>query len=346
MFSALMADYLPFLSTVALVVAALGLAHWWLIRRTAARGAESQLPRQLLMLLLTLFGLILALLTYPLTESTRNQILSLLGIVLTAVIALSSTSFIANAMAGLMLRVVRTFRPGDFIRIGPAFGRVTQRGLFHTEIQTEDRDLSVLPNLYLVTNPMTVVHGDGTIVSTELSLGYDLAHDRLEPLLRQAAEKTGLEDPFVQVRELGDHAVTYRVAGFLADVRQLLSVRSSLRWHILDELHGNGIEIVSPGFVNQRRLTDDYRAIPPAPTRPAATPTAENPEAIIFDKAEVAARRERLRDARRQVQAELDTLHEERKDADSERRTAIDQRIARLQQASEALAERIGTPPV
>src|SRR5690606_19733138 len=62
MFSALMADYLPFLSTVALVVAALGLAHWWLIRRTAARGAESQLPRQLLMLLLTLFGLILALL--------------------------------------------------------------------------------------------------------------------------------------------------------------------------------------------------------------------------------------------------------------------------------------------
>ena len=37
------------------------------------------------------------------------------------------------------------------------FGRVTERGLFHTEIQTEDRDLVTLPNLYLVTNPVKVV---------------------------------------------------------------------------------------------------------------------------------------------------------------------------------------------
>ena len=61
---------------------------------------------------------------------------------------------------------MRNFRPGDFVRVGERLGRVTERGLFHTEIQTEDRDLTTLPNLYLVTNPVTVVRASGTIVST------------------------------------------------------------------------------------------------------------------------------------------------------------------------------------
>ena len=46
--------------------------------------------------------------------------------------------FIGNVMAGLMLRAVRNFRTGDFVRVEKHFGRVTERGLLHTEIQTED----------------------------------------------------------------------------------------------------------------------------------------------------------------------------------------------------------------
>ena len=80
------------------------------------------------------------------TDSTRGQIITLMGLVITGVIALSSTSFVANIMAGLMLQVVKSFKPGDFVRVGEYFGRVTERGLFHVEIQTEDRDLTTLPN--------------------------------------------------------------------------------------------------------------------------------------------------------------------------------------------------------
>ena len=46
------------------------------------------------------------------------------------------------------------------------FGRVSERGLFHTEIQTQDRDLTMLPNLYLVTHPVTAIRSSGTIVSS------------------------------------------------------------------------------------------------------------------------------------------------------------------------------------
>ena len=52
-----------------------------------------------------------------------------------------------------MLRTVRNFRAGDFIRVNDQFGRVTDRGLFHVEIQTADSDLITLPNLYLAAEP-------------------------------------------------------------------------------------------------------------------------------------------------------------------------------------------------
>jgi small-conductance mechanosensitive channel len=101
-----------------------------------------------------------------------------------------------------------------------------------------------------VTNPVKVVHSSGTIVSTQLSLGYDQHHTEIEALLVEAAQASGLEEAFVQILELGDFSVTYRVAGFLSDVKQLLSVRSRLQASVLDMLHGAGVETVSPTFMN------------------------------------------------------------------------------------------------
>ena len=73
----------------------------------------------------------------PINEQTRGQVLSLLGVVLTAVIALSSTTFVSNAMAGVMLQATQSFRPGDYIRVNDQFGRVIKRTLVNTQIQTE-----------------------------------------------------------------------------------------------------------------------------------------------------------------------------------------------------------------
>jgi small conductance mechanosensitive channel len=262
-------------------------------------GAEAKFPRQLILLALTLTGFFMVLLMLPMTETTRGQVLSLLGFVFTGVIALSSTTFVANAMAGLMLRIVKSFRPGDFIRIGEQFGRVTERGLFHTEIQTEDRDLSTLPNLYLITNPVTVVHSSGTIISASLSIGYDNPWSEVEDFLKQAAKEAQLEEPFVLVKELNDFSVSYKVSGFLTDVKHLLSAQSNLRKKILDTLHQNGIEIVSPTFMNQRRVPEGVKIIPTAKPameeRELAINAKESPEGLIFDKAEEASEIEKHR---------------------------------------------------
>lgn len=71
-------------------------------------------------------------------------------------------------------------------------------------------------------------------------------------MLRRAARESGLTDPFVHVRELGEYSIRYRVAGLLEKVGSLISARSRLREAKLDSLHAAEIEIVSPSFMNQR----------------------------------------------------------------------------------------------
>ena len=336
--------HVPALIALALIMLILWGADWWLLRRREL-GAERRLPRELAMLLMTIAGVLVVILLLPMSDSTRGQVLSLLGIVLTGVIALSSTTFVANAMAGLMLRIVKSFHPGDFIRIGEQFGRVTQRGLLHTEIQTQDRDLTTFPNLYIITNPVTVVRSSGTIISANVSLGFDIPHDQVEELLRQGAEQAGLQEPFVQVTELGNYSVSYRVAGFLADVSQLLTARSTLRKKVMDALHGAGIEIVSPTFMNQRQLAETARFIPPISIQEKPAVEEAPPEAMMFDKAEQAAQVEQSRKQREEILKQIEQLQQERKGADDETKLQLDSQIASLLQQAEGLAQNLEQAP-
>lgn len=336
-------SHVPALVAMVLVAIILWGADWWLLRRREL-GAERRLPRELAMLLMTIAGVLVVILLIPMSDNTRGQVLSLLGIVLTGVIALSSTTFVANVMAGLMLRMIKSFHPGDFIRIGEQFGRVTERGLLHTEIQTQDRDLTTFPNLFIITNPVTVVRSSGTIISADISLGYDIPHDHIESLLRQGAEQAGLQEPFVQVSDLGDFSVSYRVAGFLADVSQLLTARSTLRKKVMDALHGAGIEIVSPTFMNQRRLTEAARFIPPRPAHEKPASKEAPPETIMFDKAELAAQLEKLRKQHEDMLKQIEELQQQRKTASDEDKTTIDAQISNLTQQVDALAEQLKQP--
>lgn len=335
------ADLLPTAAVTALVVVVLFVARR-ILDKGYARVTESGFRVQLVMIGLTLVGLLTVIMTLPISDAARGQLLSFLGILLSAVLALSSTTFISNALAGLMLRVIRSFRGGDFVRTEDHFGRVSERGLFHTEIQTEDRDLTTLPNLFLVTHPVTVVRSSGTIVSTTVSLGYDIPRKRVEALLLASAERTELEDPFVHLLELGDFSVTYRVAGLLTDVKQLLSARSRLRAHVLDGLHAGGVEIVSPTFMNTRAIAEGKRFIPAGASDSEGRPEeiAEGPEAVVFDKAEMAASVEDLRerhDALGKTLEKLDARLSETKDAGE--REALTREKRRLEQKREALAD-------
>lgn len=308
----------------------------------------SQFYRQWTLIALVLTGGVLLVLLLPVGGELKGQLVSLIGVLLSGAIALSSTTFLGNAMAGIMLRSLRNFRPGDFIHVGEHFGRVTVRGVLHTEIQTADRDLLTLPNLMLVTQAVQVVRASGTVVSAKVSLGYDVPRKDVESALLEASRRAGLEEPFVQVLDLGDYSVLYRAAGLCSNVRSLLSVRSELRRHVLDACHEAGIEIVSPMFINERRLGSTAPPIvPPDALEPAAPTQAQAPTATIFDKAEMAsalasrvAEQTKLVERQKELEAAAAKAKGEEREALNEELEALGPKLEHVTRRIELLKER------
>lgn len=300
--------WLPAAFAAIAVLVGLRFSDWWLLKRHPDLDTEKKLPRQLAMLTLTGVAVAIVLLAMPLESSTRNQLLAILGLLATAIMGLSSTTLIANAMASVMLRTTNSIRMGDYLRVGDHFGRVTERGLMHTEIQMESRELTTLPNSYLISNPFTIVRSSGTIISTTLSLGYDVTVSEVEPLLLDAAAKIGLEEPFVRVMELGNFAITYRVSGFLSDIKHLLSAQSDLCKAVIGSLHCAGVEIVSPNFMNQRPLPEGKKVIPNACDLGPESNKEQMPEELMFDKADEA---QQVEIAREKQETELKVSEEQ-----------------------------------
>jgi small-conductance mechanosensitive channel len=311
-----------------------------LLNRTQKDHPERTIHRQVFMLVATLIAIILAVVLLPISDALRGQILSLLGILLSATIALSSTTFLGNALAGILLRNVRSFRTGDFIYVKDHFGRVSGRGLFHLEIQTEDRDLVTLPNLYVTTNPLKVTRASGTIISAEVSLGYDVPHSQVVSLLQQAATDAGLKEPFVYILKLGDFSILYRVNGLLSEVKQLLSARSNLNGAILDALHGAGIEIVSPNFMNTRDVAGQKFTAHPV-VKEGLIGDDKDPEEIIFDKAEKASTLEEQKASLDEIGERIETLKTALAKADDHKKGKIASLIDRLDKQHQSLSERV-----
>lgn len=297
----------------------------------------------------TIFGLIIVFLlagviiSFPISSESRDMVFKFLGGAITAVFAFSSTSLVGNSMAALALKLIGDVRPGDFLSVGEHSGRVSEQGLLHTEIQTEERKLTTIPNLYLITNPHTVVRSTGTVVSASLSLGYDVSRYKIEKALIEAAKKTGLKDPYVQILELGDFSVVYRIAGFLDKVKFLISMRSQLMGNVLDSLHEADIEIVSPSFMNQRPLKPDQVFIPKVTylEKLQTEDLSAKPEELIFDKAEEAESKEEIKNVSNKINAKIAETEEKLKSENlsEDERLKFQKRIEVLKARDEKLME-------
>ena len=324
-----------------------------LLERHFSSRRDKLLSRQLIMATVIIFCLLLFVISLPNETGLRGQVMGLTGILMSGAIALSSTTFLGNAIAGVMLRSVRSYRPGDFISVNGHRGRVSGRGLFHTEIQSADKDLTTLPNLFLATNPVKVTNVDGTVIKAEVSIGYDEPRRKVEDLLLQAAEKAELSDPFVYIIALGDFSVIYQVSGVLNEVTRFLSTQSRLNGYIIDLFHEAEIEIVSPTFMNTRNVARKKFLATTilTPEEEAAELNAPEPEIVIFDKALQAELLEEQRSELAKVRGELtdmaDRLKKSDDDAEKERLTksssTLQKRKERLKLRIERMAEKMST---
>jgi small conductance mechanosensitive channel len=308
----------------------------WLFNRVKQK--KGTITRQLISVIIFLVGALVFTITLPIEQSLKAQIISLIGIVLSAALALSSTTLIGNALAGLMNNSIKNFKLGDFIKIENNFGRVTKKGLFRSEIQTEDRNLTTLPNLYLASQPIKIVRDSGTIISTTVSLSYDINHRTINRLLLKAAEESGLTEPYVYIETLGDYSIKYKIHGILTDINKYFTTHSLLNEKVIDNLHKNEIEIVSPSFMNQRQV-DDTRFIPSVTESKERITDEKSPEEIVFDKAIKADKIEEKSDYLEKIENQITQLKQSIKDGGDKEK--IGESIKRLEEQKERLKQNI-----
>ena len=328
MFGDLALTWLPTVITLGFFTALHWFAHWFLFKRDVQKSHEHMFSRQLGMVVLILVAVVAVVISLPISESSESQVLSLIGLLLSGLLAFSSTTIISNLVAGAVMRFTEPFKTGDYIRVKDVVGKVTERGLFDCEVQTENRELIAIPNSILINNPITTVRSSGTFISVTLSLGYDVHHGRISTLLKQAATEIDLQDPFVHVLELGNFAVTYKVSGLLIDVKNLLTMRSKLHCQILDTLHENDIEIMSPSFMNQRKVSDELPVLVKA-SHKIKEQEQTVAEDIVFDKAEEAQQAEEVK---HELNERLAKLKEQISEAQGEQKDKLAAKLSHLEE--------------
>ncbi len=315
---------------LALLITAM-LLNSWFFKRLNRPTKSYNVTKNSIAAFLFLAGSLSFILTLPIEQEAKGQILSFLGIVVSAGIALSSTTVLGNLIAGIMNNSMKRFRNGDLIQVGDLQGRVVKRSAFHTELQLEDSNFVTIPNLHIASNPVKLTRKANTVISTTVSLGYDVSRTKIEEALKEAALESGLKDPYVYILELGDFSAVYKVHGFLKDSNLFFSTSSLLNGKVMDVLHKKKIEIVSPTFMNQRRA-DEVNFIPKQATNAKPEKEEKTPEEMIFDEAIEAGEMEKKKNNLIKLQERKEDLQKNLKEEkDDKQKELIKKSIERIE---------------
>ena len=327
-------------SIVIIVLIFLLLLNSLIFKKISSPISNFNIAKGLVSLLLVLLGTVIFVLVLPGEDnSLKGNIIAFLGILISGGIALSSTTILSNLIAGIMNNTLHRFRNGDHLKVGDFQGKVVNKGIFHTELQLEDSNKVTIPNLHLVNNPVKVISNKKTVISSSVSLGYEYSRKKVEKALLEAAKKSDLTNPFVFIKNLGDFSIVYEVHGFLENVGNYFSAQSVLNANVLDELHEEKIEIISPSFMNQRSV-ETTEFIPHKIINEKETFSETRPEDLIFDEANKSEKIENKKDALKKIKEERELLREQLKNSnDSEEVEKLKAQISENKEQEKRLTE-------
>ncbi|MEX0721488.1 MAG: mechanosensitive ion channel domain-containing protein [Balneolaceae bacterium] len=312
----------------------------WVFKKLQSVHSNGNIVKRSISSFIILVGTLTFILALPIEKSTKEQILAFLGIIISAGIALSSTTVLGNLIAGIMNNWMNRFRNGDLIKIDDIIGRVTNKDIFHTEIQLEDRNIVTIPNLFIATNPVKLTRKTNTVISSSVSIGYDVSRIDVENCLKEAALSAELNDPYVFITELGNDSVSYKIHGFLEDSTKYFSKSSLLNGKVMDKLHENGIEIVSPAFRNQRNV-DGEVFIPKQKNKPSEKEEIA-PEELVFDEAIEAEETEKRKDLLKELEKQKEALKKRRDEIhDKKEKEKIDLTLERIKEREQNIKKDI-----
>ena len=161
-------------------------------------------------------------------------------------------NIVNNFVSGLMLLFERPFKVGDMVVIDNETGTVRKIGLRSTVIETFDRSELIVPNSQFISGKVTNWTRSSHIARIRIPVGvaYGSDVDLVLRVLKEAAETDprvlSSPPPNPLFLRFGDSALDFELHSWIADVKDLLSVRSNLCQEIASRFQQAGIEIPFP----------------------------------------------------------------------------------------------------
>ncbi|WP_242098400.1 mechanosensitive ion channel domain-containing protein [Sphingomonas sp. CROZ-RG-20F-R02-07] len=186
-----------------------------------------------------------------------------LGIDLTALTVFSGAVGIAvgfglqktfgNLIAGLILLMDRSVKPGDVIVVGETFGAVTKIGVRAVSVVTRDGKEHLIPNEQLMTQPVEnwSYSSRNVRIHIKVGIGYDSDLPLAQRLMIEAAlaSPRALKEPkpAVWLTGFGDSSVDHEILVWITDPEAGVgNVRSDVLNRLWLSFRENGIEIPFP----------------------------------------------------------------------------------------------------
>jgi small-conductance mechanosensitive channel len=175
-------------------------------------------------------------------------------------VSLSSSTALSNMIAGIVITYTGAFRIGDRVKLGDAFGDISETSLLATRVRTIKNETITIPNSIAlstaVTNYSREARTRGLILHTTVTIGYDAPWRHVHDLLIEAARSTPgvLADPppFVWQTALNDFYVSYEINAYTASAFEMIDTYAALHARIQDSFYAAGVEIMSPHFTAVR----------------------------------------------------------------------------------------------
>jgi small-conductance mechanosensitive channel len=244
--------------------------------RLGSVDAELATPtRKLVSAVIWIFALVMA---YPYLPGSESAAFKGVSVLLGVMLSLGSSNIISQGASGMILTFSKTFRIGEYVKIGDHEGTVTGLGFFNTRLRTGMGEEVTLSNANVfssvIRNYSRTNDGNGYVLDTTVTIGYDTPWRQVEAMLLEAAAQTdGISaNPLPRVFQtaLSDFYPEYRLVcnATPTQPRPRAMALSDLHANIQDTFNKYGVQIMSPHYMHdpqqEKIVSEDRKYAAPA----------------------------------------------------------------------------------